>query len=192
MKKWIKIPLFFLSILLVIVTAACSNETNITSPKKDQVKNIDFSKYVGRELKLGIIGKIPTVRENNVHFSTLSFQDLKDDKFSSYDAVFITKENLNEASQSIYADVYLKSKIPFYFIKTEKSYIPFVDPDSTYENTGKVSPKSFLTGYRQEGSNNRYWEYSLYNDIETKKTVEDVYSRVFMDIEKVKNTVSKK
>jgi|GEM_PF-1250272 len=107
----------------------------------------------------------------------------KDTFDSNYDAIFITKINLSEASQGKYASIYKKSKIPFFFIQTEKSYVPFTEKDLTYDNAPNFNDQSYATGIlynaNENGNELTSWGYGLYNDIENQANIEDVYSRIF-------------
>ncbi|WP_051530067.1 hypothetical protein [Anoxybacteroides tepidamans] len=172
-----KTKTFIISIVLLLQTfllTACSTFNTAF---------MDFKEYEGRPLKIGVIGKPPEVREKNVEFVSIKFSDLENEKFNSYDAVFIMKEHLSEAAASKYAKVYRNSKIPFFFIQSEKSYLPFVDESLTYEGALKTGSKSYATGYLNTKSGPKYWEYRLYNDIKNKKTIQEVFSRIFMTIE---------
>ncbi|MFP7296925.1 hypothetical protein [Neobacillus niacini] len=58
------------------------------------------------------------------------------EELKSYDAVFIRENNFSEAAKSQYADVYINSTIPFYFIGTD-NYIPFIEKDLEYNKNYK-------------------------------------------------------
>jgi hypothetical protein len=143
--------------------------------------------YSGRALKIGIIGETPKVREKQIKFAGIQFADLDNSTFDSqYDAIFITKDNLTEAAQDKYASIYKKSKIPFFFIQTEKGYIPFTEEDLSYEEAPEVEDQSYATGIIEENNKLKYWAYGLYNDIENEANVKDVYTRIFETIYKIK------
>jgi hypothetical protein len=167
---------FTLFILLSFFLTACNSSTLF----------IDFEQYEGRPLNIGVIGEFPEVREENINFIPINFSELEDQKIDSYDAIFIMKEHLSQASHSKYAKIYKNAKIPFFFIQTEKSYLPFVDESITYEGAIKPSTTSYATGYLNTGDEIKYWEYGLYNDIENEKTIKEVFSRIFMTIEEEK------
>jgi hypothetical protein len=137
--------------------------------------------YNGESLTLGIIGEPPKIREKNVTFTEIDFEDLNsDDIDSKYDAIFISKENLSKAADSEFAEVYKTSNIPFFFIQTTKGYIPFIKEDLSYDDAPELPDSSYITGIYYK--KNLYWGFGLYNDIENSKNIEDVYSRVFMTI----------
>ena len=169
--------ILFLIILLIFLTG-CSVDTNVDPTEK----------YAGEELRIGIIGNIPEIRESQVEFEEIDFEFLKEDDFDSkYDAIFITKENLSEASNPEYALIYKTSKIPFYFIGNEKSHVNFIKEDLAYEDEPDANDEKYVTGlfYTED----KYWGYGLYNDTESDANIKAVYSRVFEDIAKIKNEI---
>ena len=87
---------FFKTCLLIIFLLCCIAYIGID--------NIAFKKYNGENLNIAIIGKIPSIREENITFSEINFIDLEDESaLNQYDAIFITKENLMEASKENYS-----------------------------------------------------------------------------------------
>ncbi|PPA70913.1 transcription elongation factor GreAB [Jeotgalibacillus proteolyticus] len=153
---------------------------------------VSFEKYDGRSLTIGVVGEPPEVREEQVNFKQISFEDLNKEDLRTFDAVFITKENLAEASEGKYAEVYSQSDIPFVFIQTTKSYLPFIDNEHSYHDEIFESLKDdqyYATLYIENNQHpsGHFWGYGLYNDKENKWNVKDVYSRVFTSIEKIKN-----
>ncbi|MBU3186221.1 transcription elongation factor GreAB [Clostridium estertheticum] len=160
------------------------------SKSQPQPQSEKTNPYNGRTLNIGVIGEPPNVREKQVTFVKIKFSDLEKNLFSSqYDTIFITKNNLSEASQGKYASIYKKSKIPFFFIQTEKSYVPFVMEDLTYDNAPTVTDQTYATGILYTGAKLNTWGYGLYNDIENQANIKDVYSRIFETI--LKNATSK-
>lgn len=158
-----------------------------TSCSKPQPQSVKTNPYSGRALSIGIIGEVPEVREEQVRFAKIQFSDLEKKTFNSqHNAIFITKDNLSEASQGKYASIYMESKVPFFFIQTEKSYIPFIQEDLSYEEAPKVHDQAYVTGIIFDNDNLKFWSYGLYNDIENEVNVKDVYSRMFDTISKNK------
>jgi hypothetical protein len=165
---------YFLLVIILSILTSCSNPQSVKT-----------NTYNGKALLIGIIGETPKVREEKVTFGEIQFSDLEKDTFDSqYDAIFITKNNLSEASQGKYASIYKKSKIPFFFIQTEKSYVPFTEKDLTYDNAPKFTDQSYATGILYNGNKLWIWTYGLYNDIENQANIKDVYSRIFETISK--------
>ena len=165
MKKII----FFIIMLLTFLTG-CS------------VSNVDKTeKYEGEELRIGIVGNIPEIRESQVAFEDIDFEFLKNyDLDSKYDAIFITKENLSEASNAEYAPIYKKSEIPFYFIDNEKSHVNFITEDLSYEDEPDSEDGTYITGILF--NKDKFWRYGLYNDTKSEENIKGAYSRVFEDI----------
>ena len=154
------------------------NETNVHIP--------EFDTYKGESLKIGVVGNPPEVRETDlVHFESLTFKDLAEGNFKSMDAIFIMKENLEEASESKYTNVYLESSIPFFFIESKKGTIPFINPAISYKEFPEVGGGIyFASGYLPLTTTT--FEFGLYNDIKNQETMTYVYSNIFEEIHKYK------
>ncbi|WP_407390798.1 hypothetical protein [Carnobacterium jeotgali] len=173
-----KLPSYFLLITLFLSLSACSPHP-------------DFDVYTGKALNIGIIGEPPEIKEEQVQFHKISFDDLMDKNLDSYDAIFIMKENLSQAGKKHYSEVYLNSAMPFFFIAA-KSHIPFTEvaidfDDSSWENWNWTSEDSsvYVSGMMSNPEEDLFksWDYGLYNDTKTEEHILDVYSRIFMTIE---------
>jgi len=152
-------------------------------------QSVKTDPYDSRALRIGVIGEPPSIREKQVTFVKIQFSDLEKKLFDSqYAAIFITKNNLSEASQGKYASIYKKSKIPFFFIQTEKSYIPFITEDLTYDNVPNVPDQTYATGILYTGNILNAWGYGLYNDIENQANIKEVYSRIIKTISQNKTS----
>ncbi|MEH7503739.1 hypothetical protein V7152_17280 [Neobacillus drentensis] len=174
MKK--KITLFLL--LTLSILSACSNNTN-------EVK--DSPLYDGEKLTIGVVGKIPKVREQNIVFKNIELKDLSQKNLASkYNAVFITKEHLSEAANAPYAKIYKNSGIPFFFIESKKSFVPFINEDINYKEFPD-SAGEYASGYYQSGDSGQSWGFGLFNDTVNEVNIEDVFSRIFKTIESVNN-----
>lgn len=136
-RSLILIPLLLLSLLCIT----------------DAINTVDTPLYKGKGLTIGVIGNIPTVREENIQFKTIDFNDLipMEDLSSEFDAIFIMKENLSEASDAKNEAIYKNANIPFFFIQSKKSNIPFVVGDLSYEGVPDFNDQSYATGYYQAG-----------------------------------------
>lgn len=166
--------IYFTMLILVLGLSACSPSPN-------------FELYEGKSLKIAVVGEPPEVKEEQVSFDEVSFDEITSEGISFYDAVFITEENLIEAAESQYAEVYLNSTIPFFFISA-KSHIPFTVKDTKYDNTwnwtaGNHYAVGVLTS--QEDNSLKSWGYGLYNDEKTDDHIESVYSRIFKTIDEL-------
>jgi hypothetical protein len=164
--------------MLITILTACNGR----SPQ-----SVKSDIYISEALKIGIIGETPKVSEKQIKFVEIQFTDLDNSTFDSqYDAIFITKDNLTEAAGDKYASIYKESKIPFFFIQTEKGHIPFTEEELSYEEAPEVQDQSHATGIIVENNKLKYWTYGLYNDIENEDNVKDVYTRIFETINKIK------
>lgn len=145
-----------------------------------------LEKYQGEILTIGIIGDEPEIKESKVNFNQIKFEALKNSDFeSAYDAIFITKDNLREASDAEYASIYKTSKIPFYFIGNEKSHVNFIKEDLSYEDEPDVKDGAYITGLLY--IKDKVWGYGLYNDNFNDVNIQAAYAKVFQDIAEIKN-----
>ena len=165
---------YFLLITMSMIFLSCNTL---------QSQSTKTNLYVGQKLKIGIIGEIPKVREEQIKFARIQFSDLEKSEFDSrYDAIFIAKNNLSEASEEKYKPIYKKSKISFFFIQSKKSYVPFIQEGLLYEKAPDMPNQTYATGILYNGDNLKYWEYGLHNDIESQENVKELYSRIFETI----------
>ncbi|WP_214720965.1 hypothetical protein [Exiguobacterium sp. s192] len=147
--------------------------------------------YTGEPLNIAYIGKTPEVREDNVRLKKISFDELKNRKqiASTFDAVLIMPNKLLEADQGEYADIYLKMRIPTFFIGSNKGHVPFIADWISYkEAAGETT--DYAAGYLN-GKTTMFWTYGLYNDVKTKGHITAMYSNVFQTVETVKNKTQK-
>ncbi|MBN1068611.1 transcription elongation factor GreAB [Clostridium botulinum] len=166
MRKYFKV----ITILIAVIFLSGCNNTK-------------FEKYTGENLNVGVIGEIPEVREDNVAFNKITFKDLEENILSKYDAIFITKDNLIEASEGKYSSIYKEGIVPFFFIEATKGDIPFIYEELSYEEVPQQgNPPFYAVGIYKKDSKLSSIEYGLYNDTENKKNIEDVYSRIFTTI----------
>lgn len=170
MKKW-------LLLLFVFILVGCTEKL----PK--------FEEYTGRPLDIAVIGVAPDVRETNVTYEEFSMNDLLFIEFSKYDAVFIMKEHLEEASAVEYAEVYTSSKIPFFFIESTKGSFPFSNEDALYSNSQeRGGGTDFAAGYMPSSNpqiEGTTYGFGLYNDIKNEDTIKGTYSIIFNKIQEI-------
>lgn len=170
MKKW-------LLLLFIFVLVGCTE------------KLPNFEEYTGRPLDIAVIGAAPDVRETNVMFEEFTIDDLLFINFSEYDAVFIMKEHLEEASAAKYADVYSSSNIPFFFIESTKGSFPFSNADALYSNSHeKARGLGFAAGYMPSsdlGKEPTTYNIGLYNDIKNDETIKGRYSVIFNKVQEI-------
>lgn len=161
-----------LLILMIMMLTGCASNS------------VDTPLNEGQSLEIGVIGDAPAIRERNISFTEMSFDDLKEGSVfpNTVDAVFIGKDYLSEAAEPEYAQVYKNAGVPFFFIESMKSYIPFVYKDLSYEEVPDMQSGTYITGYYQSGGKMQYWGYGLYNDKVNSVNIKDAYSRIFATI----------
>ena len=158
--------------LIILVLSACTSDS-------------DFELYKGKPLRIAVIGEPPEVKEEQVKFTKISFDKMTNKELNSFDAVFIREDNLFEAAEDRYTDVYLDSTIPFFFIGTD-NFIPFVEKDMEYDKTMNWSTGiSYAVGILIQDDALKKWEYGLYNDEQKEEHIKDVYSRIFKTIDEL-------
>ncbi|MFQ3546193.1 hypothetical protein Q7A53_19090 [Halobacillus rhizosphaerae] len=194
--------LIFLFIIIGIGLLGCSNQKikdtkevidvskgDVSKPIEERSKSQaqKFELYQGKPLHIAILGEIPKVKEENIRFTRISFRNLKREKLTSYDAVFVMEDTFSEASSSQYSEVYLNSTIPYFFISAN-SYIPFIVSSTEFSPSWKWEPgKNYAVGVINNPSKDKlnFWGFGLYNDKKTQEHIEEVYSRIFKVIEEL-------
>jgi len=167
--------LFF--VLLLFALSGCTQSTH-------------FKLYEGKALRIAVVGEPPAVKEEQVTFSKISFDKLTGEEIESYDAIFITEENLPQASNSNYANTYLDSTIPFFFISAN-SHIPFTIKETEFNESWNWSAgNNYAVGVltSNEDKSLKSWGYGLYNDKKTDENIKEVFSRIFETIEGLKKS----
>ncbi|MFJ5790641.1 hypothetical protein ACIP9G_11145 [Lysinibacillus sp. NPDC093197] len=164
MKKIL--PLLFGMLILLV---GCSN------------KEKEYNVYTGKDLKIGVIGTIPAIREENIIFQKTTFEDLKNKTeylSKELDAIMIMKEFLSEAADDQYVLSYKTLKVPIFFMQSTKAHVPFVNEGVQYDDVIDIQPSSYATGFLYLGTDQEYkdntWRYEL-----KKKRVFKMYFRVF-------------
>ncbi|GGM33937.1 hypothetical protein GCM10011351_19890 [Paraliobacillus quinghaiensis] len=147
--------------------------------------HMEFELYNGKSLRIAVVGEPPEVREEQIKFKEISFDELTSEEMNSYDAVFIMKENLEKASASQYKNIYVNSRIPYFFISS-KSFIPFTT-DIRYSDSWEWEPGlPYINGlYKPENNNKTSLGFGLYNDKKTEEHIKATYSLVFKKIEEL-------
>ncbi|OAB45263.1 membrane lipoprotein lipid attachment site-containing protein [Paenibacillus glacialis] len=167
----------FILFILVILAGCTTNAAD----------TVDTPLYAGKPLVIGIIGDSPAVRENNVEFKNITFKQLEEvnNQSSELDAIMIMKEHLSEAAESKYAKVYKNPSIPYFFIESTKSYVPFIIEELSYEEVPELDNLNYVTGYFNTGADeNQFqsWGYGLYNDKVNESNIKNVYTQIFTTI----------
>ncbi|QOR64933.1 hypothetical protein IM538_13880 [Cytobacillus suaedae] len=166
--------LSFIFLILLFALTACTQ-----SP--------DFELYEGKPLEIAVVGDPPEVNEEQVIFTEITIDEMASEELKSYDAVIIRENNLSEAAERQYADVYLNSTIPFFFISAN-NHIPFTVKETEYnESWNWTAGQSYAVGVLtlKEDESLKSWKYGLYNDKKTDENIKEVYSRIFKSIDEL-------
>lgn len=149
-------------------------------------------KYTGKDLTIGIIGMAPNIKESNVTFEKIGFDDLTTnlEKLTSHlDAIIITKEFLAEADEDQYVSVYLNSSIPIFFMQSTKAHVPFTNEGVDYNNFPEVDSSIYAAGFlgteTDEGYTEQTWRYQLKDNKQNERNIQLVYTQIFNTIESV-------
>lgn len=164
--KIIKIFSVILSVtVLIFLFIGCSKE------------KVNVEKYMGKELNIAVLGEIPKIREKQIKFEKVDFEDIENISSSEkYDAIFVMEENSNEASKDKYKDIYLNSKANFFFIDSEKGRIPFMIKGVSYEEAEKIETFPYIVSLEENAS---ITGFGLYNNEKTEENIEACYSTAF-------------
>ena len=176
-------------VALILLLAGCSTENTSESSKQSP----EFKNYNGKPLKIAVIGNQPTIKEKDlIKFTPIQLNQLNKLDSSQYDAIFIMKEYLEQAAESKYAKIYKSLNIPTFFIQTEKSFIPFIIEDLSYNDAPESEDQMFATGFLQKNKEGyQSWSFGLYNDTVNETNIKDMYSRIFTTIKSIENEKEK-
>jgi len=180
LKKNIKIISILLIILIISLFGCDSTKTNTEV-------------YKGNKLNIAVVGKIPKINEDDgtIDLKKIALKDINRIHLKSYDAVIISKNYLSEAANRKYEDTYLNGSIPFFFVESKASILPFVDNTLTYEEyADRVNNnEDYIDGLLGTG-NGQYqtWQYSyrVKNNKFDRTNVKSIYTQVFKAIEQIK------
>ncbi|MBU5672076.1 hypothetical protein KQJ23_09605 [Paenibacillus sp. MSJ-6] len=165
-----KIRLFCLIVILAVLSGCAQDK-------------MEVSYYTGKQLTIGVVGEPPIQKGHTVIYEKITFEELKNIEYlSDFDAVFITKDNLLQAANKEFKSVYKTASIPFFFIQSTKSHIPFTHEELSYETVPDLSPDMYATGYFKNRDEFLTWGYGLHNNEENQTNIEDVYTRIFQTI----------
>ncbi|MBB4822926.1 hypothetical protein HNO89_000144 [Sporosarcina luteola] len=155
--------------LIMFLLAACSKE-----------KSVEFPPYEGKDVTIGVIGEQPDIDSDKILFQELSFDELLHESESipkRFDAIFIMPEELSEAADDELAEIYKQLTIPTIFIDSRKDAFPFVTEGVSFESAPDMG-QGYASGILFIG-NLRTYEFGLYNDIRTEKTIKATYTAIF-------------
>ncbi|MFJ7981617.1 amino acid oxidase [Lysinibacillus xylanilyticus] len=160
-----------LLILSLLFLVACSN---------DEVK------YDGAPLKIAVVGDIPKLNNEKIHFEPISLNEFSEDTLhisTNFDAVMITPVMFDEASEDRFVKVYNNSKIPIIFFDSTKRHYPFTREGLTYETAHweSLNNGSHTTIYFSDVDANR--EDAWYFYLKNEKELDTLYKEIFQKIE---------
>lgn len=160
-----------LLILSLLFLVACSN---------------DEAKYDGAPLKIAVVGDIPKLKNEKIHFEPITLIEFSEDTLhisSNFDAVMITPVMFEEASEDRFVKVYNNSKIPIIFFDSTKRHFPFTREWLTYEtaNWESLNNGSHTTIYLSDVDSNR--EDTWYFYLKNEKKLDKLYKEIFQKIE---------
>ncbi len=118
MSRRTVMTLLALSLLLTV----CMLKKSTLTPKASTI-----------DLTIAVVGTAPVLTQSP-DFHSIDLQEIKGD-LRQYDAVMIMPEYLHKAAGRDYASVYRKAHIPFFFIGSQKSIEPFLNPSLSYEGS---------------------------------------------------------
>ncbi|MYL57839.1 hypothetical protein GLW20_09995 [Virgibacillus halodenitrificans] len=150
--------------------------------------------YEGTSLELAVVGKEPDVREKQLNFSEISLEELYNTPTDNYDAVFIMKEHLYEASKEKYIEMYRDKEMPFFFVESKASHVPFIkmeNPESYEQTAEKIDDtQNFISGILYVGGEKEYRSWKFSYPIQDSEIIRDdvqgIYSAVFKVIDDLK------
>ncbi len=150
--------------------------------------------YEGTLLELAVVGKEPDVREKQLNFSEISLEELYNTPTDNYDAVFIMKEHLSEASKEKYIEMYRDKEMPFFFVESKASHVPFIkmeNPESYEQTAEKIDDtQNFISGILYVGGEKEYRSWKFSYPIQDSEIMRDnaqgIYSAVFKVIDDLK------
>ncbi|MGE7908243.1 amino acid oxidase [Lysinibacillus xylanilyticus] len=160
-----------LLILSLLFLVACSN---------------DEAKYDGAPLKIAVVGEIPKLKNEKIHFEPISLNEFSEDTLhitSNFDAVMITPMMFEEASEDRFVKVYNNSKIPIIFFDSTKRHFPFTREGLTYETAHweSLNNGSHTTIYLSDVDANK--EDAWYFYLKDEKELDTLYKEIFQKIE---------
>ncbi len=160
-----------LLILSLLFLVACSN---------------DEAKYDGAPLKIAVVGNIPKLNNEKIHFEPISLNEFSEDTLNistNFDAVMITPMMFEEASEDRFVKVYNNFKIPIIFFDSKKRHFPFTREGLTYETAHweSLNNGSHTTIYLSDVDENR--EDAWYFYLKDEKELDTLYKEIFQKIE---------
>ncbi|GKW46989.1 hypothetical protein [Planococcus sp. NCCP-2050] len=158
-----------------------SSSANFSIPGLFTNENLDKDLYEGKELSIGVLGKIPETYEKQISFQVIEFEQFTVKEIRKFDAIFVMKESLSTAAEKQYTKVFTDSTIPFFFLDSNKGAYPFIDENLEYEEAREIPYHDYYaTGYLVTVDGEEMtWTYEEKNALSTIfKTIEKVSPKI--------------
>ena len=157
--------------LSILFTVCLLQKTSVTPA----AKSVD--------LDIAVVGHVP-VLQGEPRFHEIELRAMISEEITQrYDAVMIMPSYLEEAAERKYATVYRKARIPFFFIGSQKSVEPFLDPNLSYEEGISVSNPTFAAGMFYDGTQETSWLFGEGIERPNRSEQLQVYQSIFQTIE---------
>lgn len=84
-------------------------------------------------LEIAVVGEVPAINKAQIHLTAVVSIEEARDNAELFDAIMITPDVFDIASEDEYIEVYKNSGVPIIFFDSEKRHFPFVTEDMSYE-----------------------------------------------------------
>lgn len=142
--------------------------------------------YNGKLLNIAVIGESPELENKRILFEQLSVEQIKEDTSNvakKFDAIMVTPESFEAASDDTYIDSYQNSEMPIIFFNSNKRHLPFVRAGVTYETVDfdALDNGSHTTIYLYNLSEEKDDAWFFYLDDQS--DLNKLYTEVFQKVE---------
>ncbi|MEK5215981.1 amino acid oxidase [Psychrobacillus sp. FSL H8-0487] len=142
--------------------------------------------YDGKLLNIAVIGELPELENDKIHFKQLSLEQFKEDTFNvakKFDAIMVTPELFEPASDDTYVNSYQTSEMPIIFFNSNKRHLPFVRDGLTYETADfdALDNGSHTTIYLYNMIEEKDDAWFFYLD--NQKNINELYREMFQKVE---------
>lgn len=146
----------------------------------------DEDKYDGAPLKIAVVGDIPELNNEKIHFESISLDEFSEDPLhisANFDAVMITPAIFEAASDDKFVEVYKNSTLPIIFFDSSKRHYPFTRGGATYETAhwDSLNNGSHTTIYLSDIDTNS--EDAWYFYLKDEKELDILYKEIFQKVE---------
>ncbi|EGA90518.1 putative lipoprotein [Planococcus donghaensis MPA1U2] len=189
LTKFKKSILLFSTVFSLLILEACNLQTE--EPKR-QIQEVNERsnrlEYLGRNLEIAVLGSPPKVNTDKVTFTSVDIEKLSIQTAEEYDGFFVMEEYLERAADGPYTKVFANSNVPFFFIGTEASYLPFVDDEVSYEDYAKRihNEEIFAQGYYPGAERGALgWSFSILVKDVTEKEYSEFARELYYEMFKI-------